>query len=110
MFSKLFGGKKDGDGGKEFAGDAGELWYIEGKAYDLAKFLKAHPGEPSVDRSLDAFGYTTCLPPCVVCVPLLTPVCRPSLPLRACNPLLYVSGGADVLLEIKGKVGKRKRT
>ncbi len=65
MFSKLFGGKKDGDGGKEFAGDAGELWYIEGKAYDLAKFLKAHPGEPSVDRSIDAFGYTTCLPPCV---------------------------------------------
>lgn len=49
MFSKLFGGKKDGAGAagssKPFTGDEGELWYIEGKAYDLAKFLKAHPGE-----------------------------------------------------------------
>lgn len=45
MFSKLFG-KKEAAGAedKPFTGDEGELWYIEGKAYDLAKFLKAHPG------------------------------------------------------------------
>ena len=43
MFSKLFGGGKK-DAGGAFTGDAAELWYIEGKVYDLAKFLKAHPG------------------------------------------------------------------
>lgn len=43
MLSKLFGGKKKEEGAP-FAGDEGQLWFIEGKAYDLAKFLKAHPG------------------------------------------------------------------
>jgi hypothetical protein len=57
MFSKLFAKKSEAAGGEEkkpWAGDEGELWYIEGKAYDLAKFLKAHPGtyaHPSISSS-----------------------------------------------------------
>lgn len=42
MFSKLF--KKKDDSGGEFKHDPNDLWYIEGKAYDLNKFTKAHPG------------------------------------------------------------------
>ena len=49
MFSKLFGGSSKKEGEKKeaalYVGDASQLWYIEGKAYDLSKFAKAHPGE-----------------------------------------------------------------
>ena len=44
MFSKLFGKKDAGGASAPFKHDPNELWYIEGKAYDLAKFTKAHPG------------------------------------------------------------------
>lgn len=44
MLLKLFGGGKKKEEGAPFAGDEAELWFIAGKAYDLAKFLKAHPG------------------------------------------------------------------
>ena len=42
MFSKLF--KKKDESGGEFKHNPDNLWYIEGKAYDLNKFTKAHPG------------------------------------------------------------------
>lgn len=48
MLSKLFGGKKGGDAAnaadKPFTLDPNELWYLDGKAYDLSKFAKSHPG------------------------------------------------------------------
>jgi len=46
MFTKLFNsGSKNGNSSKPFEGDVESLWYLDGKAYDLAKFVKMHPGE-----------------------------------------------------------------
>jgi len=47
MFSKLFNSSssKKGDASKPFEGDVEGLWYLDGKAYDLSKFAKMHPGE-----------------------------------------------------------------
>ena len=46
MFSKIFNiSSKKGDASKPFEGDLEGLWYLDGKAYDLSKFVKMHPGE-----------------------------------------------------------------
>ena len=45
MFSKLFKSHKEDEPLKPFQGDLEGLWYLEGKAYDLTKFVKMHPGK-----------------------------------------------------------------
>jgi cytochrome b involved in lipid metabolism len=46
MFTKLFkSGNKKSEASKPFEGDVEGLWYLDGKAYDLGKFVKMHPGE-----------------------------------------------------------------
>ena len=55
MFSKLFNSSsssssKKGDASKPFEGDVEGLWYLDGKAYDLSKFVKMHPGEGRRER------------------------------------------------------------
>jgi cytochrome b involved in lipid metabolism len=45
MFSKLFKSHKKDEPLKPFQGDLEGLWYLEGKAYDLTKFVKMHPGK-----------------------------------------------------------------
>ncbi|KAM3573927.1 hypothetical protein VYU27_004124 [Nannochloropsis oceanica] len=49
MFTKLFNsGSKNGNSSKPFEGDVESLWYLDGKAYDLGKFVKMHPGGADV--------------------------------------------------------------
>ncbi|TFJ82934.1 hypothetical protein NSK_005759 [Nannochloropsis salina CCMP1776] len=48
MFSKLFKSHKKDEPLKPFQGDLEGLWYLEGKAYDLTKFVKMHPGGSDV--------------------------------------------------------------
>jgi hypothetical protein len=47
MFAKLFNSNssKKVDASKPFEGDVEGLWYLDGKSYDLNKFVKMHPGE-----------------------------------------------------------------
>lgn len=57
MFSKLFNSSsKKGDASKPFEGDMEGLWYLDGKAYDLSKFVKMHPGEEEQRRNEEGWN------------------------------------------------------
>ena len=105
MFAKLFtkkeGGKKEEGGGKPFAGDVEALWFLEGKAYDLSKFTKMHPGKEA-DKTSDtrpsSLFYPTHPPTSQADKTNTNPPTHPT------HPPSY-TGGAEVLLELQGKDG-----